>query len=247
MSGSEIRDVAKVPNDAAFDLPEEMAAAMRLMANPAVGAIALSALGLGIASHAIGLWAGALTGAVQASQRLFTPLASEGMGIVPAKPAGGQLRDKPFLKVVAQSEPVAAAPVPTSTKVAEPVKPAAKRRRPPSPPRPAAAAKPTNADAPGRATEPAKVETPLQPEDFHKPRVIERPAAPDDLKAISGIGPKLEKVLNGLGIWTYAQIAAWQAREIAWIDDYLGFPGRIDRDGWIAQARILAEQAGAKS
>jgi NADH-quinone oxidoreductase subunit E len=246
MSGFGIRE-AKEPNDAPFDLPEEMAAAMRLMANPAAGAIAMSALGLGIASHAIGFWAGALTGAVQASQRLFTPLPSGEIDGEVAKPTAGPLRDKPFLKVVAKNELAAAMPVAAPTTAAEPVMPAAKRRQPPSPPKPAPVAKPTKAETPERAAEPAKVEAPLQPEDFHRPRTIERPAAPHDLKAISGIGPKLEKVLNDLGIWTYAQIAAWQAREIAWIDDYLGFPGRIDRDGWIAQARVLSAQAGTKS
>ena len=43
----------------------------------------------------------------------------------------------------------------------------------------------------------------LMPEDFRQPKAMDRPAKPADLKAISGIGPKLEKVLNGLGIWTY--------------------------------------------
>ena len=78
------------------------------------------------------------------------------------------------------------------------------------------------------------------PEDFHKPRALDRPATPDDLKAISGIGPKLEKVLNDLGVWTYAQIAGWGAEEIAWVDDYLSFSGRIGRDKWIEQAGKLA-------
>ena len=58
-------------------------------------------------------------------------------------------------------------------------------------------------------------------------------------KAISGIGPKLEQVLNGLGIWTYAQIAGWTPAEIAWVDDRLGFTGRIGRDDWIGQAAAL--------
>ena len=79
------------------------------------------------------------------------------------------------------------------------------------------------------------------PEDFHKPtRSTGRHA--DDLKAISGIGPKLEKVLNDLGIWTYAQIAAWSSAEVAWVDDYLSFSGRIGRDKWIEQAAALAAE-----
>lgn len=78
------------------------------------------------------------------------------------------------------------------------------------------------------------------PEDFRQPKAMDRPAAPADLKAISGIGPKLEKVLNGLGIWTYGQIAAWTAEEIAWVEDYLSLAGRIGRDDWTGQATALA-------
>lgn len=81
----------------------------------------------------------------------------------------------------------------------------------------------------------------LEPEDFRRPAEIEKPDSPDDLKLISGVGPKLEQVLNGLGIWTFAQVANWTAEEIAWVDDYLQFKGRIDRDDWISQARTLAE------
>jgi NADH-quinone oxidoreductase subunit E len=244
MSTSGSRDGAKrAGEEIPFDLPEEMAAAVRLMANPAAGAIAISALGLGIASHALGFWAGALTGAVQASQRLFVPLPPESTGAGTAKPTSG-LRDKPFLKVVAKNEPPAAAPAAQAMESTLPSPtPAVQRRHPGSAPMPKVA-KPTT---PASVAEPAaKTEAPLQPEDFHKPRALERPAVPDELKAISGIGPKLEKVLNDLGVWTYAQIAAWENREVAWIDDYLGFRGRLDRDGWIEQARALSAPSGKK-
>lgn len=72
------------------------------------------------------------------------------------------------------------------------------------------------------------------------PRAQERPGAPDDLKAIGGIGPKLEKVLNGFGLWTYGQIAALTEGEILWLDEQLGFRGRIARDEWLKQAAALA-------
>ena len=81
----------------------------------------------------------------------------------------------------------------------------------------------------------------LQPEDFRRPAEIEKPESPDDLKLISGVGPKLEQVLNGLGIWTFAQIADWKPEEAAWVDDYLQFSGRIGRDNWISQAGALAK------
>ena len=73
-----------------------------------------------------------------------------------------------------------------------------------------------------------------------RPAAMEKPDQPDDLKLISGVGPKLESVLNGLGIYTFAQIAAWTARECDWVDDHLKFKGRIERDDWIKQADALA-------
>jgi NADH-quinone oxidoreductase subunit E len=79
---------------------------------------------------------------------------------------------------------------------------------------------------------------------FVQPKAIARPETPDDLKLISGIGPKLEQVLNGLGVWTFAQIADWSAQEIGWVDDYLSFKGRIGRDGWLEQARAKIGQGG---
>ena len=61
----------------------------------------------------------------------------------------------------------------------------------------------------------------------------------DDLKKISGVGPKLEALLNEMGFWHFDQIAAWGAAEIAWVDARLKFKGRIERDAWIAQAAAL--------
>jgi len=65
-------------------------------------------------------------------------------------------------------------------------------------------------------------------------------SAPDDLKRIKGVGPKMEAALNGLGVFHYHQIANWSAAEAATLDDRLKARGRIARDGWIEQARALA-------
>lgn len=63
----------------------------------------------------------------------------------------------------------------------------------------------------------------------------------DDLKVILGIGPKLEALCHKLGFFHFDQIANWTAGEIAWVDDNLeGFKGRVTRDKWVAQAKILA-------
>jgi NADH-quinone oxidoreductase subunit E len=77
-----------------------------------------------------------------------------------------------------------------------------------------------------------------------KPEMLDAPrdGKADDLKMIKGIGPKLEGVLNGLGIWHFDQIAAWGADEVAWADQNLvGFKGRVSRDGWVEQAAALAK------
>ncbi|WP_243612347.1 NADH-quinone oxidoreductase subunit E [Shimia aestuarii] len=68
-----------------------------------------------------------------------------------------------------------------------------------------------------------------------------RDGGADDLKKIKGVGPKLEETLNALGFYHYDQIAKWTEAEIAWVDNRLKFKGRIERDGWIDQARTLAE------
>ncbi len=67
-----------------------------------------------------------------------------------------------------------------------------------------------------------------------------RGGLPDDLKLLKGVGPKLEQTLNELGFFHFDQIAAWGEAEVAWVDSRLKFKGRIERDGWIAQAAKLA-------
>ncbi|MEM7208014.1 MAG: hypothetical protein AAF434_09335 [Pseudomonadota bacterium] len=63
----------------------------------------------------------------------------------------------------------------------------------------------------------------------------------DDLQLISGIGPKLEATLNELGICRFQQIASLTDVNVAWVDSYLRFKGRIGREMWIEQAKVLAE------
>ncbi len=76
-----------------------------------------------------------------------------------------------------------------------------------------------------------------------KPELLKAPRSgkADDLKMIKGIGPKLEKLLNELGVWHFDQIASWRKKEVEWVDSHLeGFKGRIERDEWVKQARTLA-------
>ena len=70
----------------------------------------------------------------------------------------------------------------------------------------------------------------------------EAPAAGgDDLKKLSGVGPALEKKLHAAGVTTFAQVAAWTEEDVAAIDEQLSFKGRIEREGWIEQAKELAK------
>lgn len=76
-----------------------------------------------------------------------------------------------------------------------------------------------------------------------QPAALDAPRGgqPDDLKQIKGIGPKLEQLCHELGIYHFDQIAAWSDAEIAWVDANLkGFKGRVTRDGWVEQAKVLA-------
>jgi predicted flap endonuclease-1-like 5' DNA nuclease len=65
----------------------------------------------------------------------------------------------------------------------------------------------------------------------------------DDLKRIRGIGKQNEGRLHGLGIWHFDQISAWSKKEIEWVGHFLAFPGRIEREDWVPQAKVLATGA----
>jgi len=97
------------------------------------------------------------------------------------------------------------------------------------------------------STSPAKVST----ADKNKPQGLKaaRKGGPDDLKKISGVGPKIEGILHSLGFFHFDQIAGWKKAERDWVDSYLRFKGRIDRDEWVKQAKALMREAqkGAKN
>ncbi len=108
------------------------------------------------------------------------------------------------------------------------------------------------ADAPAQAEAPAPkapAETPAAAPAEVEEQAPEQLSGPrdgqtaDDLKRISGVGPKLEGLLNELGFYHFDQIAAWTPAEIAWVDARLKFKGRIERDDWIAQAKAFASES----
>ncbi|MEL7028334.1 MAG: 50S ribosomal protein L21, partial [Pseudomonadota bacterium] len=101
------------------------------------------------------------------------------------------------------------------------------------------AAQPKAAPAPETksAEAPAADVAETQPQQFDA-----APENADDLTKIAGVGPKLAELLNELGIYTYAQIAAWTPENVAWVDARLKFKGRIERDDWIGKAKELAAE-----
>jgi NADH-quinone oxidoreductase subunit E len=309
-------------------MPANLASAVNLMAHPLAGASAMTALGVGVASQAMGMWLGAMSGAAAVSQRLFMPMleqakkAPEGfrdvartaemragetasaliadakaeveqLPAVRAKPA--EPRSKAEAKrEAAPKEPKAkreAAPKePKAKREAAPKEPKAKREAAPKEPkakgeaapkepetkvaskrqkpaakpvrasshwaqagsrragearrasaRPAAEAKKPTSRPAAKAIPADKMHEELAPKGSRKPASDRKPKTPDDLKAISGIGPKLEQVLNAEGIWTFEQIAGWSGNEVDRIEDIIGMKGRIIRDSWIPQAAKLAK------
>lgn len=64
----------------------------------------------------------------------------------------------------------------------------------------------------------------------------------DDLKIISGIGPFIEERLNALDIYTFDQISKFTEKDIETVTEAIEFfPGRIERDHWVDQAKKLVQ------
>jgi NADH-quinone oxidoreductase subunit E len=103
--------------------------------------------------------------------------------------------------------------------------------------------KPSKARSTPKASADAEPAAPVS--DDSKPVALSeaRSGGADDLKRIKGIGPKIEGILNGLGIYHFDQIAAWDQSNKDWVDNHLSFKGRIDREQWIPQADALAKES----
>jgi predicted flap endonuclease-1-like 5' DNA nuclease len=107
-----------------------------------------------------------------------------------------------------------------------------------APPR---AAKPKPAPKPkaGKAAAKPKAAKPAGPERLKAPRK----GTADDLKEIEGVGPAMEKLVNSLGFYHFDQIAGWSDADVALVDaEMKTFKGRIARDKWVAQAKIIVTE-----
>jgi len=242
-----------------------------LMVYPLGAAAAATAVGFGIAGQMAGMMMGAMQGAIQSQSSMLgqhpdlswmmptlaedlAPEEDEAEAVADVKPAARTTTaDVVALKPAAKTAKTKAKAASAKSAKAKPVasKAMSAPRAEAAPSTTTAVVEKLKSDAEVAAA--ATSETPtttkakteqapvLAPEDFRRPAEIDKPETPDDLKLISGVGPKLEQVLNGLGVWTFTQIAGWQPEEAAWVDDYLQFGGRVERDDWITQAGSLAK------
>lgn len=151
--------------------------------------------------------------------------------VKPAVVAKAPVQDSPTTKPVAKKTPAKAT---TAKKTASTTK-ATSTTKAASKPRTASKAKTETAAKAAAAAKPAspaaKPESPVKDAD-----------QVDDLKLISGVGPKLEQFLHRRGITSFQQVAALKKTDIRKLNEELSLSGRIERDDWVGQAKKLSEQ-----
>jgi len=199
-----------------MDTRREMAGMVNLMAHPMAGLVSASSIGMGLASQMMGIWLGTVMGSAAVARRM--------MDAAPAPVAESAKRNVARKARAATDAVIADA----RAKVIQ-LSAAAERRD-------ARKARPVSR----KMAEPAPVKAARATPKAESRKKVEAPVAPsraDDLKRISGIGPKLEQALNRLGISTFAKLAALSDADVARIDEQLGLNGRIARDAWIVQAK----------
>ena len=154
-----------------------------------------------------------------------------------AAPAAGSSAAKPAGQASAALMSTPATAKSAATKPA-PAKPAAAKAVPAKPAAPKPAAKPAAA----KASAPAKSATSKPAAAKKAAPAAAKPASgkPDNLRRLIGIGPVNEKLLKAQGVTSFAQIAGWTAADIKRIEDVMNFDGRIARERWIEQAKLLA-------
>jgi predicted flap endonuclease-1-like 5' DNA nuclease len=181
--------------------------------------------------------------------------------VMPQRPSSmvtplARVEAPPVIQPLPSSIPIAT--LPKTAEVAEPVKASAPKAKPKAEPKAAAEPKATKAkpaampkvEPKPKAEAKPKPDTKPKAEKVSKPKVAKpqglvRLTAPrkgraDDLQEIEGIGPALEKLVNSLGFYHFDQIAGWSEADVALVDaEMKTFKGRIIRDKWVEQARII--------
>ena len=177
-------------------------------------------------SAAVGLFMAMPSRAAALGEKLATP-AAKAAAVKPVAVAASAVAS-PAMAEAAPAAAFISAPVADATPAKAP-RAAKPKAAPAAKPAVKVAAKPAAAKAP-------RVKKPDGPERLSAPRK----GKADDLKEIEGIGPALEKLCNELGFYHFDQIANWSAADVEWVDANMKtFRGRIVRDKWIAQCKII--------
>jgi predicted flap endonuclease-1-like 5' DNA nuclease len=140
-----------------------------------------------------------------------------------------------YLEGRRETEQAATPQAASAPAAAEVIPPAVARPEPEPEPTPEAELAPPASSEPARLAEPVPAILPEEPLRLSAPR----DPGPDRLTTIAGIGPLIEGALNRLGIFHYDQIASWTPSQAMWVSDALGFPGRVQQEGWGQQARSI--------
>ncbi|TPM00661.1 proton-conducting membrane transporter [Mesorhizobium sp. B2-3-10] len=170
------------------------------------------------------------TGGAKASSQPPAALMS-----TPAVAKSGAAAAKP---AAAKAAPAKAAPKPAAAKLATASAPAAMASQSKAPTTKAPTTKAPTTKAPAKTSTVPKA----APAAKKTAPAAAKPASgkPDNLRRLIGIGPVNEKLLKAQGVTTYAQIAGWTPADIKRIEEVMNFDGRIARERWIEQAKLLA-------
>jgi predicted flap endonuclease-1-like 5' DNA nuclease len=162
-------------------------------------------------------------------------------GLILGMPWGaGSTAPVPLTRAEAPAAATPTAPAAPPAPVAEAVAPPAAFISTPAPAeKPKAAPKPKAETPAAKPAAKPKAEKPAGPERLKGARK----GKADDLKEIEGIGPAMEKLVNSLGFYHFDQIASWSEADVAIVDaEMKSFKGRITRDRWVAQAKIIVAE-----
>jgi predicted flap endonuclease-1-like 5' DNA nuclease len=172
-----------------------------------------------------------------------------GVGISPSTTVqkAAETKVKPAAKPETKPTPAPAAkvatPKPQPAKAEAVAKPAVAMKAPAQPDTSAAPAPVVVKAVAAQSPKPAKPEVKTAPAKAAPAKPSAAPAAKlDDLTVLKGVGPKLAKALNDVGVTSYAQIAGWNETDISRIESQVAMAkGRVAKNGWVAQAADLAK------
>ena len=169
----------------------------------------------------------------------------------PAKKTAKPKSQAPLKAAATKAAPAAKPIAKPATKTAAPVKVAATKPAPKPTVAKVAVAKAAapKAAAPKAAVKPVVAKTAAPKPSAEKaaasakaakPKAATKIVIPDNLELLKGVGPKVNNMLKAMGITSFEQVANWTQADITEIDSKLGaFAGRISRDNWVEQAKLL--------